>query len=84
MTKPARTCRGCGCTDDRACPGGCSWVLMDFAYHDGYALESRGNALAVAPKLHITPLPTGMCSACAEECEWDTIWMAMGRLKEIP
>lgn len=19
-------CRGCGCTDDRACPGGCYWV----------------------------------------------------------
>ncbi|HXA68858.1 MAG TPA: hypothetical protein VNW24_00310 [Stellaceae bacterium] len=25
MTKP-RTCRVCGCTDDRACPGGCSWI----------------------------------------------------------
>lgn len=23
--KPVRTCVGCGCTDDRACPGGCSW-----------------------------------------------------------
>lgn len=21
-----RSCRGCGCTDDRACPGGCSWL----------------------------------------------------------
>lgn len=21
-----RTCRGCGCTDDRACEGGCYWV----------------------------------------------------------
>lgn len=21
-----RSCRVCGCTDDRACPGGCSWV----------------------------------------------------------
>ena len=20
------TCMVCGCTDDRACPGGCSWV----------------------------------------------------------
>jgi hypothetical protein len=19
-------CRGCGCTDERACPGGCEWV----------------------------------------------------------
>lgn len=24
-----RTCRGCGCTDLRACPGGCAWVLLD-------------------------------------------------------
>lgn len=22
----ARSCRFCGCTDARACPGGCSWV----------------------------------------------------------
>jgi hypothetical protein len=21
-----RTCRICGCTDDRACPGGCTWA----------------------------------------------------------
>ena len=21
------TCAGCGCTNQRACPGGCSWVL---------------------------------------------------------
>lgn len=21
-----RTCRGCGCTDAQACPGGCWWV----------------------------------------------------------
>ena len=22
-------CRGCGCTDERACPEGCSWVEPD-------------------------------------------------------
>lgn len=22
-------CVRCGCTDDRACPGGCSWVSLD-------------------------------------------------------
>lgn len=22
-------CRVCGCTDDRACPGGCAWVEAD-------------------------------------------------------
>jgi hypothetical protein len=24
--KPRLTCLGCGCTDDRACAGGCHWV----------------------------------------------------------
>lgn len=24
-----RTCRGCGCTDSRACPDGCAWLLLD-------------------------------------------------------
>ena len=24
-----RVCRGCGCTDGRACPGGCHWVEAD-------------------------------------------------------
>lgn len=33
--RPAKTscainrCRVCGCTDDNACPGGCSWVEPD-------------------------------------------------------
>jgi acyl-CoA synthetase (AMP-forming)/AMP-acid ligase II len=25
----AGRCRMCGCTDDRACPGGCAWVAPD-------------------------------------------------------
>ena len=31
LTPPAkvRTCRVCGCTDEHACPGGCSWVQED-------------------------------------------------------
>lgn len=30
MTKHLlRACRGCGCTGDRACPGGCYWVEPD-------------------------------------------------------
>lgn len=27
--KPERSCRVCGCTDKRACPGGCAWVDQD-------------------------------------------------------
>lgn len=42
-----RICRGCGCTDGRACPGGCAWVLLDVR------------------------TPTGVCSECAEEMEWE-------------
>lgn len=26
---PVRKCRQCGCTDDRACEGGCTWVEAD-------------------------------------------------------
>lgn len=26
---PGGACRECGCTDNRACPGGCSWVAPD-------------------------------------------------------
>lgn len=36
---PVRTCLGCGCTDDRACPGGCWWTYLDPA--DGGPLCSR-------------------------------------------
>ena len=25
----ARQCRGCGCTDDEPCAGGCFWVAAD-------------------------------------------------------
>jgi hypothetical protein len=35
MAHIIRTCRGCGCTDLRACPGGCSWVLLDIESPSG-------------------------------------------------
>jgi hypothetical protein len=69
-----RICRGCGCTDDHACPGGCSWVLLDFAIVDG----------------KIVPLPSGFCSECAVEQDWDPDWLhfltapeAKARAKEL-
>lgn len=52
-----RICRGCGCTDDRACPGGCSWVLMDFIY------ANRGTK--------VIPVATGVCSVCAAEADYE-------------
>lgn len=29
MNSRSRACRACGCTELRACPGGCWWVLLD-------------------------------------------------------
>jgi hypothetical protein len=29
VDQPVRTCRGCGCTDDYGCDGGCWWVADD-------------------------------------------------------
>jgi len=28
-------CKGCGCTDSRACVGGCSWAWVDRAKGEG-------------------------------------------------
>ncbi len=55
MTSPIRICRGCGCTDDLACPGGCSWVLLDF----GLVCEE------------VLPARSGICSVCADVLDWD-------------
>lgn len=27
--EPGAKCKVCGCTDDRACEGGCSWATLD-------------------------------------------------------
>lgn len=49
-----RTCRYCGCTDDRACPGGCAWVAPDVcsskpcverAYLDCYLTPDLGESI---------------------------------------
>jgi hypothetical protein len=34
-----RICRGCGCSDLRACPGGCSWVMLDIETPSGFCSE---------------------------------------------
>lgn len=41
-----RRCRQCGCTDDRACEGGCSWVEADLcsSCKDDEAFEVEGEA----------------------------------------
>lgn len=57
---PFRICRGCGCTDDRACPGGCTWALLD------YALVCD----------EVLPAPSGICSTCADAMDWHMVTMA--------
>lgn len=37
---PFRACRACGCTDARACPGGCHWVEPDLCS----ACQAKGTA----------------------------------------
>lgn len=56
LLSPVITCRGCGCDDNHACEGGCSWVLLDVPWR-----RTR---------------PTGVCSTCAENVEWDPQTMA--------
>jgi hypothetical protein len=29
------TCKGCGCTDLAACPGGCWWISVNYATGEG-------------------------------------------------
>jgi len=45
---PEDSCRFCGCTDDHACPGGCSWV--DPAHTICSACHCRAQLLLVLPK----------------------------------
>lgn len=46
ISSELRTCRGCGCDDLHACPGGCAWALLDIDE------------------------PTGVCTTCAEQLQW--------------
>jgi hypothetical protein len=42
-------CRGCGCDDNHACEGGCSWVLLDID-------QTTGVCSACAVELQWHPL----------------------------
>lgn len=48
-----RTCRGCGCTDARACLGGCAWYLLDVGTPSGVC-----SVCAVQLQLHPVLLDT--------------------------
>lgn len=53
-------CRVCGCTDARACPGGCSWVELDLCSACWGEHESVDLVDAVA-------------AALMEDCQWTAI-----------
>ena len=47
-------CIGCGCTDLAACPGGCSWLVVDRARRTGGATTAKSSGAL------------GVCSECPE------------------
>lgn len=40
-------CTGCGCTDLRACPGGCSWAKVDRRRRKGLCSRCAARAQAL-------------------------------------
>jgi hypothetical protein len=38
-----RVCKGCGCTDSNACPGGCSWATRDLCSRCKARREGKKN-----------------------------------------
>lgn len=64
-TERIAKCIGCGCTDERACEGGCSWIAVDRAAGKGVCSncpEKTGelfkegiNAFKTAFKIQIRP-----------------------------
>jgi hypothetical protein len=45
-----RTCSQCGCTDDRACPGGCSWVAWDLCSACAPVGQARDDDMPRVPR----------------------------------
>jgi predicted amidophosphoribosyltransferase len=56
-----RICRGCGCHDLHACPGGCSWVLFDVDIPSGIC-----SACAQDFNWHPRAMMEALCEAAAE------------------
>lgn len=56
----AASCRKCGCTDDRACPGGCFWVEPDLCAScavPGYWMHETSGMLAPAVHAYLSGRP---------------------------
>ena len=57
-------CYGCGCTDDRACPGGCSWVKPRVC---SACLQNGKLCMDTSDNFHVLVYltkKTGYCEAC--------------------
>lgn len=59
-------CIGCGCTDDRACPGGCSWFKKDPPICSACVLNGKlcGDTADGAHELTWLNEKNGYCEAC--------------------
>lgn len=75
-----RACVGCGCTDDRACPGGCSWASLDpplcSTCADGgfeYPVEEILPAIACAHQPLFTSATEGYCVRCGMPMSPDNV-----------
>lgn len=42
MPSEEATCIYCGCTDSQACPGGCSWVWINYDTGKGICSRCEG------------------------------------------
>lgn len=73
-------CSGCGCTNEQACPGGCSWVstnppvcsaCVEGTFADGAEIDDSGFICRAAPipaphKPLWTDAHSCHCAACGE------------------
>ncbi len=70
-------CRECGCTDDHACEGGCSWVEEDLCSACSAPAPAAGDLMAALQESLATPRPTklprpsklprGICPVCGDD-----------------
>lgn len=68
MTRPG-TCRVCGCTNGRACPGGCSWVESTLC---SACVVSRTHPIVMTRSYRRgVPLSVATCS-----CGWTSTTLA--------
>lgn len=76
--KDVRTCRGCGCTDNNACV---TEITQEQAI--GMGLPAMTRQVACCWVLLDVESPSGICSCCALEMDWDSRLMITAGFEEI-